>query len=227
MSSGSPSEPAVTPRSTILAVLILLAAFIVYGVVVWRLAGSDKGVFGDMFGALNAFVSGVAMLGVVAAIFLQKRELQLQRQELEETRRELARSAHAQEESHRVLRDTLHAQTFGVAVGILQSEATRQARRKVLDRYANENFKSVSSLPQEAREAAEIVCHTYDSVGLMVRHGLIPANHIAFPYSDSLRKCWRILEPLVAEYRRGRGAPTLWLGFQELAQQAQELPERH
>src|SRR5688500_18989503 len=54
------------------------------------------GQFGDMFGAFNAVVSGIAMLGVVAAIFMQRiqlrlqsDELRLQRQELEETRKEL------------------------------------------------------------------------------------------------------------------------------------------
>lgn len=49
-----------------------------------------------MFGAFNAFASGIAMLGVIAAILLQREqnqmqaeELRLQRIELEQTREEL------------------------------------------------------------------------------------------------------------------------------------------
>lgn len=60
-------------------------------VVVWLLgvaplihyALPDKaGEFGDMFGAVNALFSGLAFAGVVYAIFLQRIDLALQRQEL-------------------------------------------------------------------------------------------------------------------------------------------------
>lgn len=46
-------------------------------------APPDKaGEFGDMFGAVNALFSGLAFAGVVYAIFLQRIDLALQRQEL-------------------------------------------------------------------------------------------------------------------------------------------------
>ena len=52
-----------------------------------------------MFGAFNAFASGIAILGVIAAILLQREqnqmqaeELRLQRIELEQTREELKRN---------------------------------------------------------------------------------------------------------------------------------------
>lgn len=44
------------------------------------------GEFGDVFGFPNAFFSGLALFGVVVAIFLQSKELSLQRQELADTR---------------------------------------------------------------------------------------------------------------------------------------------
>lgn len=49
-----------------------------------------------MYGSVNALFSGLALAGVIVAVFLQSRELKLQREELELTRRELARSAAAQ-----------------------------------------------------------------------------------------------------------------------------------
>jgi hypothetical protein len=43
----------------------------------------------DLYEIINALFSGLAFVGVVAAILLQRRELSLQRQELRETRNEL------------------------------------------------------------------------------------------------------------------------------------------
>ncbi len=43
---------------------------------------SDRGTFGDMFGAVNALFSGLAFVGVIIAILLQRQELKYQRDEL-------------------------------------------------------------------------------------------------------------------------------------------------
>ena len=42
----------------------------------------DAAEFGDMFGVANALFSGLAFLGVIVAILLQRKELELQRKEL-------------------------------------------------------------------------------------------------------------------------------------------------
>ncbi len=47
-----------------------------------------RGTFGDMFGAVNALFSGLAFVGLIVAILLQRQELELQRNELTETREE-------------------------------------------------------------------------------------------------------------------------------------------
>ena len=49
----------------------------------------DSGLFGDSSGAMNALFSALAFAGVIFAIILQKKELELQREELEQTREEL------------------------------------------------------------------------------------------------------------------------------------------
>lgn len=56
----------------------------------------QRGAFGDMFGAVNALFSGLAFAGVIYAILLQTKELELQREELKLTREELTKSASAQ-----------------------------------------------------------------------------------------------------------------------------------
>ncbi|MEK7638956.1 MAG: hypothetical protein AAB388_02210 [Patescibacteria group bacterium] len=64
---------------------------------------SNRGLFGDSFGALNALFSGFAFLGIIYTIILQTQELGLQRKELELTRAELKRAAEAQEASGEAL----------------------------------------------------------------------------------------------------------------------------
>lgn len=79
---------------------------------VWLLSGvmlmlvfepGERGVFGDMFGAVNSLFSGLALAGVIVAILLQRKELELQRKELELTRNELQASAIAARESSQAL----------------------------------------------------------------------------------------------------------------------------
>lgn len=77
---------------------LVLVAWAMAGALVWWIMPDPaaRGQFGDMFGAVNALFSGVAMAGVVYAIFLQKEELQLQRQELRAQRQEMSRTVSTQ-----------------------------------------------------------------------------------------------------------------------------------
>ena len=49
----------------------------------------ERGEFGDMFGAVNALFSGLAFAGLIITLILQRQELGLQREELEQTREEM------------------------------------------------------------------------------------------------------------------------------------------
>lgn len=80
---------------------VLCAVFVVWliaGAAVWLSIGSleQRGQFGDMFGAVNALFSGLAMAGVIYAVLLQQNELALQRQELRAQRQEMSRTVGAQ-----------------------------------------------------------------------------------------------------------------------------------
>lgn len=73
-----------------------IASFATIGVIIlWALTflllllPEDKqGIFGDMFGAVNALFSGLAFAGLIITLILQRHELALQRDELEQTRKE-------------------------------------------------------------------------------------------------------------------------------------------
>lgn len=53
------------------------------------IAVGDRGTFGDMFGGLNALFSGLAFAGIIFTIYMQRKELALQREELKLTRNTL------------------------------------------------------------------------------------------------------------------------------------------
>jgi len=84
-------------------------------IVIWILSGlfivstsklsgwTERGTFGDMFGAINALFSGLAFAGVIYAIYLQTKELSLQREELTQTHEELRKSTLAQQKQQEAL----------------------------------------------------------------------------------------------------------------------------
>jgi hypothetical protein len=63
--------------------VIVLLVFLAWGAT-WYLLGdqSERGTFGDMFGAVNALYSGLAFSGVVYAILLQREEISMAKEEL-------------------------------------------------------------------------------------------------------------------------------------------------
>ena len=69
---------------------------------------TERGTFGDMFGAVNALFSGLAFAGVIIAIFLQRKELEFQREELELTRGEFEKQTDEFEKQN----DNLNIQRF-------------------------------------------------------------------------------------------------------------------
>lgn len=89
-----------------IAVAVMLALWAIGWVAITRYIPlwEQRGQFGDMFGAVNALFSSLALVGVIAAILIQREELELQRMELEMTRIELAKSADAQERSSNTMK---------------------------------------------------------------------------------------------------------------------------
>lgn len=82
---------------------IVVLWFTSWGLINTYITETNRGAFGDMFGAVNALFSGLALAGVVIAIFMQKEELSLQREELKLTREEMKRQVKAQEGSSEAL----------------------------------------------------------------------------------------------------------------------------
>jgi len=88
-----------------ISTLVFFGIFILYvgGVIYFYPGLVTEARFQDFFAGITALFSGLAFLGLVGAILLQKDELSLQRKELELTRKELQRTAKAQEKSEAAL----------------------------------------------------------------------------------------------------------------------------
>ena len=118
----------------------------------------------------------------------------------------------------REMRRTTHAQAFAVAVGILQDEKAREARKVV---FALHSRQTRSRWTKREKAAVEVVCYTYDLVGQMVRHGMLPKRIIIESWGPSLRNSWPVLSRLITEYRGRFAAPEYWDDCEWFAAQAQ------
>lgn len=73
----------------IVGAVIVFVTWAVSGLLIWQFVEKDsRGTFGDMFGAINALFSGLALFGIIISILIQQNELNLQRKELKYTRKE-------------------------------------------------------------------------------------------------------------------------------------------
>lgn len=92
-------------KNIFLIVPVLIAVFAIYFLVVKYFYPDmeTRSQFGDMFGGASALFSGLAFVGIIYTILLQREDLNLQRKELELTREELKRTAEAQEKAEKAL----------------------------------------------------------------------------------------------------------------------------
>ena len=73
---------------------------------------TDRGTFGDKFGAVNALFSGLAFAGLIVTLLYQKEELKLQREELAQTREELKGQREEFEEQNKTMKRQRFENTF-------------------------------------------------------------------------------------------------------------------
>ena len=83
----------------------LLISVFIYG-------PTNRGVFGDMFGAVNSLFSGLAFAGLIITLLFQKEELKLQREELAETRNELKAQKLEFQEQNKTMKRQRFENTF-------------------------------------------------------------------------------------------------------------------
>jgi len=119
----------------------------------------------------------------------------------------------------REMRRATYAAAFKAVYDMLQTDDVRNARRIVLGTLSSKPF---DSWTDEEKRIAEKVCSSYDTVAIMVRNGMVPADVVADSWGDSLRRTWRVLSPLVDAYRAQRNSSEYWDDYEWLAKQAEK-----
>jgi hypothetical protein len=150
-------------------VILFVIVFIVWGISLFVVIActkdwNDRGNLGDSFGGINALFSGLAFAGIIYTILLQKKELTLQRAELEDTRVELKRAADAQERSGRAFQKQIEMMNLSARLNALNSaveyyNSKAQARlskgnkigASIYDSKANELLKEIDLILEELR----------------------------------------------------------------------------
>jgi len=110
------------------------------------------------------------------------------------------------------------AQTFDTIIRHLQNEEMRMVRKRV---FSLKNTEMQDWL-HEDKMAVERFCHTYDSVGIMIRNGLIPKNIFLDNWGDSIKRGKPIVMPLIKKYRKDRNAVEIWDDYEWLAIEAEK-----
>jgi hypothetical protein len=97
-------------KSLVVAILVIFVIWLTSGFILYN--WSELGVLGDRFGSINTLFSGLAFAGVIYAIILQRKELELQRKELVLTRNELQGQKIQMENQNKTLKLQNFERTF-------------------------------------------------------------------------------------------------------------------
>ena len=105
-------------------------------------------------------------------------------------------------------------QGFVQVVNWLQQEEVRIARRRL---YKLKDVPYDQWTREDVLEA-EKVCHNFNTVGDMIKNGLI-SSEVVESWGWVIKRCWAIAMPLVYAYRNERNYPKVWSTFEWLAEE--------
>ncbi len=110
-------------------IVVIIWLFSAIGITTYLDDWSDRGTFGDLFGAVNALFSGLAFAALIYTIVLQRDEISQNRKEIIHNRKELAKNAKLQQKAQHILVEQV-AQTH--------LSAKMNAMRTLVDYYNNQ-----------------------------------------------------------------------------------------
>ncbi|MFQ5817448.1 MAG: hypothetical protein ACE5H2_05770 [Terriglobia bacterium] len=104
----------------------------------------------------------------------------------------------------------------------LQRGDVRRARRTVYNLPDDATPEGAAHWPDEAKWDTELVCSSFEVVGLLAAEDVVPANWVARNWRFALVQSWERAEPLIQHYRQTR-APDYWHYFEKLVRRARKL----
>ena len=162
----------------ILLSVVVIAVQVIVGFIIYcNLPDwTNRGQFGDMFGAVNTLFSGLAFAGVIYAIFLQRNELELQRDELRLTRTELNRPVVT-------VRVQSHSEPGNVGAGLdilVENSGTRPAKNIQLSVESQALESAFDGNPDDALKAAVRKVFTDKGIIPILANGQTVTNGFGF-----------------------------------------------
>lgn len=122
----------------------ILFVFYLANFVYSSLFSDSAGTFGDTFGAVNALFSGAALFFLVQAFLLQREELDLIREEREDTKKLLSAQEGLVQDQQKALNNQLFDQAFYSLLSLFNEELTRQRSNGELKNSAAACYDSIS-----------------------------------------------------------------------------------
>ena len=120
-----------------------------------------QGTFGDLYGSINSLFSGLALLGVIAAIMLQQKELSLSTRELKNSARALQKQVELSADASRlqVLPELIRAQKSRIETIVGDNFAEFEFSEKALKGKIENNKNRIRTL-QKAIVQTELSIQT-------------------------------------------------------------------
>lgn len=128
---------------------------------------TNRGVFGDMFGAVNALFSGLAFAGLIVTLLYQKEELQLQREELAETRKELNAQKLEFQEQNKTMKRQRFENTFFNMLSLQNEIVTNLSYEGLQKEWSESKKKWVDEIKNYS--GREVFISTYTKITLTYR----------------------------------------------------------
>ncbi len=145
----------------------LLIKLIILVIFIWGLSAlliivllpnwSDRGTFGDLFGAVNALFSALAFAALIYTIVLQREEIKENREEIILNRKELAKGAKLQQKAQQVLIQQVEQTHLS---------AKMNAMRTIVEYYNNQisNPKSTEETIEKAKQKRKLIIIQIDQL---------------------------------------------------------------
>lgn len=159
----------------VVAIIGVLAA---WGLSWWLInknidCSTERGTFGDMFGAVNALFSGLAFAGLIITLLYQKEELKLQREELRETRNELNAQKLEFQEQNKTMKRQRFENTFFNMLSLQQEIIANLS----YEYYASPNIRP-HNIPEEIfyKGAPKGQLHGRETFEGIYKHAIIEYN---------------------------------------------------
>lgn len=159
-------------------VVAIIGVLAVWGLSWWLInknidCSTERGTFGDMFGAVNALFSGLAFAGLIVTLLYQKEELKLQREELRETRNELNAQKLEFQEQNKTMKRQRFENTFFNMLSLQQEIIANLS----YEYYASPNIRPLN-IPEEIfyKGAPKGQLHGRETFEGIYKHAIIEYN---------------------------------------------------